>query len=126
MMEKINPKFKQLEIDEITGGLPPQAGVTPQATTTPQASPNAQPVQSPAVTPQQPVNAPSDVRTVARMAQSATALQGANKRINTATEFPQAFKDWFASLGYKADNPAISIMKVMTEVKKAMTEMGFK
>lgn len=54
------------------------------------------------------------------------AVKTASKQINTATKFPDAFKTWFQTLGYKPENPAISIMKVKTEVERAMRDMGFK
>lgn len=69
---------------------------------------------------------PSDVKSLAKANQSASSVQTASKRINTTTEFPEAFKVWFSSLGYTPDNPAISIMKVRTEVERVLRELGFK
>jgi hypothetical protein len=57
---------------------------------------------------------------------TAKGIQNKMSRINTATEFPQAFKQWFAGLGYKPENPAISTSRVLTDIRKAMAEMGYK
>lgn len=103
LFRKINPDFKGTVLNEAVNPITPVAGQT-----TPQQS-----------------NTPSDVASVQRAAKSASGLGIANKRINTATEFSEAFKNWFSSLGYKPDNPAISSMKVITDVKKAMQELGF-
>lgn len=113
VMESVNPDFNSNTIEEV---LPQQP---------------AQPVQQQRAQPQQPVQPqqpaqPSDVRTLGKANQAATSVQNAGKRINTATEFPEAFRMWFSSLGYKPDNPAISIMKVRTEVERVMKSMGFK
>jgi len=61
-----------------------------------------------------------------RSYQNSAAVQKASAQVNTATKFPQAFKTWFQTLGYKPDNPSITIMRVRTEVEKAMKELGFK
>lgn len=68
----------------------------------------------------------SDVKAMQRAGKSATSVQMASKRINTATEFPQAFKLWFQSLGYKPDNPAITTNRVITDIRKVMQELGYK
>jgi len=105
MMEKMNPDFKQInELAPVPTSLPPQSSAPTQ---------------------QQPRMA-SDVKAVDRANKTATTVQTANKRINTATEFPQAFKLWFESLGYTPQNPAISTSRVLTEIRKAMQEMGYK
>ena len=93
----------------------PQAGATPPATAQPAA-------QKQPAAPRQ----PSDVQTLNRANQNASVVQNASKRINTATEFPEAFRLWFTQLGYKPDNPAINIMKVKTEIDKVMRSMGYK
>ena len=102
-MEKLNPDFKLQEAN-------------PNATQTTGQQPiaNKQP------------NQPSDVKSLYRANQNATSVRTAGKRINTTTEFPEAFRVWFSSLGYRPDNPAISIMKVRTEVEKIMRSMGYK
>lgn len=90
----------------------------------------AEQTQQPAMGQQQAVNKqpyqPSDVKSLYNANKTATTVKTAGKRINTATEFPEAFRVWFATLGYKPDNPAISIMKVRTEVERVMRSMGYK
>lgn len=75
--------------------------------------------------PQQP-RQPSDVQTLNRANSNASSVQKASSRINTTTEFPEAFRLWFQSLGYKPDNQSITIMKVRTEIERVMRELGFK
>jgi hypothetical protein len=78
---------------------------------------------------QQPAQQEPKTITAQRLSRSYSktpAVQTASKQINTATKFPDAFKTWFQTLGYKPENPAISIMKVKTEVEKAMRDMGYK
>jgi hypothetical protein len=86
----------------------------------PPIQPQGQPQQA-----QQP-RQPGDVQSMNRALQTSSTMQKANQRINTATEFPEAFRVWFQGLGYKPDNPQISIMKVKTAVGDMMTQMGFK
>jgi len=69
---------------------------------------------------------PGDVQTLNRANQNASTVLSASKRINTTTEFPEAFRVWFSGLGYSPENPAISIMKVKTEVERIMKEMGYR
>ena len=102
MMEKINPELQN--INEIV----PPSSPPPSSTT------NQQP------------RVPSDVQTLSRANQNASNVQRAGQRINTATEFPEAFRVWFSSLGYKPENQNISIMKVRTEIEKVMRSMGYK
>ena len=89
-----------------------------------------QTTKQPAMGQQQAVNKqpyqPSDVKSLYNANKTATTVKTAGKRINTATEFPEAFRVWFATLGYKPNNPAISIMKVRTEVERVMRSMGYK
>jgi len=84
-----------------------------------------QPGATPPVT-NQTTSQPSDVRALGKATQTATSVQKAGQRINTATEFPEAFRLWFSGLGYKPDNPQISIAKVRTEIEKVMRNMGYK
>jgi hypothetical protein len=58
--------------------------------------------------------------------QANTAMTSKSAKINTATEFPDAFKTWFTKLGYSPDNGDINIAKVLINVKKAMLELGYK
>ena len=104
-MEKLNPDFKLQE-------LAPQPAVQPQAGAQPQAG--------------QPPRQPGDVQTLGRASKNAGTVQTASQRINTATEFPEAFRLWFTSLGYKPENPAINIAKVKIEIEKVMKSMGFR
>jgi len=78
---------------------------------------------------QQPVTQqriPSDVQSLSRANSNAQNVQRASTRINTVAEFPEAFRVWFQSLGYKPENRQISIMKVKSEVERIMKEMGFR
>lgn len=97
-MEKLNPDFKIQELIQQTN----------------QQKNNQQPRQ------------PADVQSLNRATQNTQTIKTASQRINTSTEFPEAFRVWFSSLGYKPDNPAISIMRVKTEIEKVMRSMGYK
>jgi len=68
----------------------------------------------------------SDVQSLQRATANAGSVSKASGRINTSTEFPQAFKVWFGTLGYNPQNKAITIQRVRTEVEKAMREMGYR
>lgn len=104
IMDRIGHTPKsQSKLQEIA----PQPGVTPPITN-------------------QTASQPSDVRALGKATQTATSVQKAGQRINTATEFPEAFRLWFSGLGYKPDNPQISIAKVRTEIEKVMRNMGYK
>ena len=103
MMEKLNPEINITE----------QFGQQQPAKTLAQPAQPVQPAQ------------PGDVKSLSRANQTST-IQSAAKRINTSLEFPEAFRVWFSSLGYKPDNPAISIMKVKSEIEKVMKSMGYK
>jgi len=78
------------------------------------------------VQPQRPVNQPADVKQYSNVQTKATAANKAASRINTTTEFSGAFKNWFASLGYKPENNTVTISRVQMLVKQAMTELGYK
>ena len=78
------------------------------------------------VQPQKPANQPADVKTYGNVQTKATAANKAASRINTTTEFSGAFKNWFASLGYKPENNTVTISRVQMLVKQAMTELGYK
>ena len=100
-MEKLIPEFK---INEVA----PQ----PTAPTAPTAN----------QTPRQ----PGDVKRLGQVTQNNATVQKAGQAINTAVEFPEAFRVWFQSLGYKPDNPAINISKVRREIENVMRSMGYK
>ena len=107
MLVKLNPSV----LNEIA---PPAAPVTPTAApVTPTAAPVAKPVSS-------------DNKAYAKQMGMSYGVKSSGSRINTATEFPQAFKDWFAGLGYDPQNQAISTSKVLTDIRTAMAEMGYK
>jgi hypothetical protein len=106
----IEQEIKSLGLSEINA-----VGAVP----TPTASPKG------TIVPKQPVQ-PSDVQSLNRANQNANSVQKASGRINTTLEFPEAFRLWFQSLGYKPDNQSISIMKVRMEIERVMRELGFK
>jgi len=101
-MSKLNPDFKLQE-------------VAPQP---------AQPVATQPVAPQ--VIQPTDVKSLNRANQTSKSVQNASKRINTSREFPEAFRVWFSGLGYKPNNPAVSIARVKMEIEKVMKSMGYR
>lgn len=76
--------------------------------------------------PQQQTSQPADVNNLAKVQSKATNVNKASQRINTTVEFSGAFKNWFQSLGYKPDNSAVNINRVLTLVKKSMQELGYK
>lgn len=52
--------------------------------------------------------------------------KSANSRINSPTEFPEAFRQWFSTLGFSPDKNPIAIGKVSADVTKIMRELGYK
>lgn len=105
IMERVAPNFN---INEEMGGA---ASANPG-------------IQQP-IAPQQP-RQPADVAALGRANKNAQGVSRTSKAINTAYEFPEAFRIWFQGLGYKPDNPAISIMKVKTEIERVMKDMGYR
>lgn len=101
MMEVLNPDFRQ---DEAIVQSSTSATTPPTKT----------------------VSQPADVKRLSQATQNTASVQKAGQQINTSSEFPEAFRVWFSSLGYKPDNPAISIMKVKSEIEKVMRSMGYK
>lgn len=105
-MGKINPSF----INEAMGanGLPitgqNQAAGQPQ-----------QPQQS---------QQPSDVKTLGNVAQKASTVQTASKRIDTSTEFGGAFQNWFGNLGYNPQK--ISKTKIIMDITKVLNNLGYR
>lgn len=114
MLVKLNPDSVLNEVAPLIGGTQAPPAGTPVGKAAPAA--NTQP-QKPLAT---------DVQALNKATQTASGVQNKMGRINTATEFPQAFKAWFAGLGYKPENPAISTSRVLTDIRKAMAEMGYK
>lgn len=141
MMEKVNPDFKtalneedscwrgykQYGMKEKNGKeVPNCVPVNEQQPTTGALPPTTQ---SPVGTSTQSTKQPKIAGDVARLqnvSKYASGVQSAQKRINTTTEFPQAFKVWFSSLGYNPENKSISIGRVLTDIRKAMQELGYK
>ena len=68
---------------------------------------------------------PGDVKRLGLVTQNNATVQKASSAINTAVEFPEAFRVWFQTLGYKPDNPAINISKVRREIEAVMKSMGY-
>jgi hypothetical protein len=69
-------------------------------------------------------NIPADVKNLRKAQQQATGVQGRAKAINTPQEFPEAFKDWFESLGYEPGKISKSIVR--SQVEKVLTSLGYK
>jgi len=122
MLAKLNPD--SIILNEVTASATPVNGT--QAPT--QVPTTGTPVgaTAPAATAQPQKPLATDVQALSKATQTATGIQNKMSRINTATEFPQAFKLWFTGLGYKPENPAISTSRVLTDIRKAMAEMGYK
>jgi hypothetical protein len=45
---------------------------------------------------------------------------------NKQTEFRDAFKNWFGTLGYKPENKDVSIMKINTEIENVLKDLGYR
>ena len=69
---------------------------------------------------------PADVQALNKAVTSATSVTRAGTRINTAQEFPDAFKSWFSTLGYTPKNGAVNTTNVLRAVSKAMKELGYR
>lgn len=117
MLVKLNPESRIL--NEIAPAPAVGGMQTPAAPTTTPAAPAA-----PAAPAEKPII--GDPKTYQKQLGMSYGVKSASSRINTATEFPQAFKLWFASLGYDPQNQAISTAKVLTDIRNAMGEMGYK
>ena len=109
IMERVVPNFK---LNEEIGGAAVNPGI--QQPVAPQPAAVQQPRQ------------PADVAALGRANKNAQGVTRTSKAINTEYEFPEAFRIWFQGLGYKPENPAISIMKVKTEVERVMKDMGYR
>lgn len=80
--------------------------------------------QQPSQTPQQPKT--GDVKAYNKTQQQTKSLNKKAEKINTVIEFPEAFKVWFSKLGYSPEKKNITITKVLSEIRKAMIELGYK
>lgn len=67
-----------------------------------------------------------DVKAYNKTQQQTKSLNKKAEKINTAIEFPEAFKVWFSNLGYSPERKNITITKVLSEIRKAMMELGYK
>jgi len=86
----------------------------------------SQPTAQPAVKPQVQAQPSGDNKTYDKAIQANTSLANKSARVNTNTEFPDAFKTWFSKLGYTPDKGNINIARVLANVRKAMIELGYK
>jgi len=118
MMRKLNPDFI---LNEATFNSsfedPTQAQAQPA---------QPQPAQPQAAQPQPQTKASGDNKTYDKAIQANTSLANKSARVNTTTEFPDAFKTWFAKLGYTPEKGNINISRVLANVRKAMIELGYK
>ena len=55
--------------------------------------------------------------------QTTPTVQNQNQN-NQQNDFPDAFKNWFGTLGYKPDNKDVSIMKINSEIEKVLKGTG--
>jgi len=122
MLVKLNPE--SVNLNEIVGAATPVSGTQVPTKVPTTGTPVGKAAPAANAQPQKPLA--TDVQALSKGMNTAKGIQSKMGRINTATEFPQAFKMWFAGLGYKPENPAISTSRVLTDIRKAMAEMGYK
>lgn len=67
-----------------------------------------------------------DAKNYNNVIQKSTSINKASNKINTSTEFPEAFKIWFTKLGYNPNNPSVTISKVTSDIRSIMQELGYK
>ena len=106
MMGKLNPDFKMNE-----------ATPTFNSSFTDNTQQSFQPQQKPKN---------GDVKAYDKTQQQTKSLNKKAEKIDTVIEFPEAFKVWFSKLGYSPDKKNITITKVLSEIGKAMIELGYK
>lgn len=68
----------------------------------------------------------ADVKNYSKGIQNAKALSNKSNKINNRTEFLDAFKVWFNSLGYTPEKGNITTATIITDIRKAMSELGYK
>lgn len=68
----------------------------------------------------------SDAKAYNKAQQQAKVLSKKTSKINTTIEFPDAFRIWFQELGYSPEKGNITIAKVQSEIRKVMTQLGYK
>lgn len=69
-------------------------------------------------------NMPSDVKALAGAQKTATTVQNKAKAINSIQEFPGAFENWFATLGFQPGK--VSRNAIRNEVDKILVKLGYK
>ena len=69
-------------------------------------------------------NIPADVAALGKAQQTATTVQNKAKNINSITEFPGAFENWFKTLGFEPGK--ISKSAIRSAVEKSLTNLGYK
>ncbi len=106
-MSKLNYDFSNEAFN--SNGLPAQTGQNQAVGAT-----QPQPVQQ----------QPSDVKTLGNVAQMASTVNTAAKRIDTTNEFAGAFQNWFATLGYNPQK--ISKSKVIMDITKVLNNLGYR
>lgn len=114
MMKKINPDFKINEDSFPTFNTQQNT----QQTTNQQ---NTNNTQQQNFTPKT-----GDGKTYNKVQNTAKNLNNKTSKINTAMEFPDAFKIWFSKLGYTPEKGNITIARVTSEIRKAMIQLGYK
>lgn len=67
-----------------------------------------------------------DVKNYNKASQNAKTLANKSNKINNRVEFPEAFRVWFNSLGYSPEKRNITIAMAIAEIRKVMTQMGYK
>lgn len=77
-------------------------------------------------TSQQPAPKTGDAKNYNKANQNAKLLQNKSNKINNRVEFPEAFRIWFNSLGYSPEKNNITIAMVNTEIRKVMSQLGYK
>lgn len=110
MMKKLNPDFTLSEASFPTfnnqqSGQQPQQGGQQQ---------------------QQFIPKTGDAKAYNKSQEMAKTANKKSAKINTAMEFPEAFKIWFNKLGYSPDKGNITIARVTSEIRKAMLQLGYK
>jgi hypothetical protein len=115
MMEKVNPDFKAINEDDSCWKGYKQYGMKEKDG---KEVPNCVPVDEQAP--------PPDVAAAQKVAQSSTAMQTANYRIDTPQEFEAAFKSWFSTTGFNPQKRPLTISQAQTLVRNAMISLGYK
>jgi hypothetical protein len=70
------------------------------------------------------MSTPSDVASLTKAQQSASAVNTKAKNINSINEFPGAFENWFKTLGFQPGKVSKSALRAAVE--KILTNLGYK